>query len=219
VHELGLAPSTGKEPRPVLSLLVLRAVTIRLLRRPRSFSKCLLARSAPTRDGFLIWGICSNPEVPLATLESSPGTSASSRPLFPFFPHPTLKASGCTSVDTTVAWCSSKQFCAAAAARVGSAASSVALSSAWSTSSLVSPQSCNNMHSAVAQDLLECHEECERVSGHKAALAATVKQLGTRCSICSSFKMHAHVNSLQRESPQFSNGSERYYVQWHCWQG
>jgi hypothetical protein len=37
VHELGLAPSTGKEPRPVLSLLVFRAVTIRLLAPPTQF--------------------------------------------------------------------------------------------------------------------------------------------------------------------------------------
>jgi septal ring factor EnvC (AmiA/AmiB activator) len=35
-------------------------------------------------------------------------------------------------------------------------------------------------HGALAQDLLECHEECERLSGQKAALAATVKQLADK---------------------------------------
>jgi chromosome segregation ATPase len=35
-------------------------------------------------------------------------------------------------------------------------------------------------HGALAQDLLECHEQCERLAGQKAALAAAVKQLADK---------------------------------------
>jgi hypothetical protein len=75
------------------------------------------------------------------------------------------------------------------------------------------------MHGAVAQDLLECHEECERVSGHKAALAATVKQLGDKVQHLQLFQ-NARTHQLSPERiAAIQHGSERYYVQWHCWQG
>lgn len=38
-------------------------------------------------------------------------------------------------------------------------------------------------HTALAQDLLETHEDCEILSGHKAALATTVKQLADKVRV------------------------------------